>query len=259
MTVATPRVPVGNPSAATERLRLFVFHHAGGSHLPYRGWPALFPAGWDVRLLDAPGHGRLMAEPAHVDAAALADHFHDLIRPELDVPYALFGHSMGALIAYELAVRTSAARHAPPVWLGMSGRGVPRSDGGGVLRSSMADADLRRELAAMGATPAAVLDDPRMWAMFEPLIRADLRLVDSWRPDPAAAPRIPVSVFGGSQDAGVPRERLAAWAARVEHFAGLHTFPGGHFYFQPDPVPLIRRIVDDVRAARCEDRPALPH
>ncbi|MEU3723187.1 alpha/beta fold hydrolase, partial [Streptomyces sp. NPDC031705] len=217
-------------------MRLFVFHHAGGSHFLYRDWPGLFPAGWDVRLLDAPGHGRLMGQPPYVDAAALADHFLAALDSELDVPYALFGHSMGGLIAYELALRLSGAGRTPPAWLGMSGRGAPgHGSRRRVPRHLLADEDLRRELAALGGTPAEVLDHPGMWQMFEPVIRADLRLVETWRPDLSAAPRTAVSVFGGVSDPSVPHGHLAAWAGRTEHFIGMHLFEGGHFYFLPDP------------------------
>lgn len=110
-------------------LRLFVFHHAGGSHLPYRDWPGRFPAGWDVRTPDAPGHGLLMDRPAIGDALRLVDHFRTELDAELTGPYALFGHSMGGLIAYELTRRLVAEGRTPPVWLGLSARGTPRPDG----------------------------------------------------------------------------------------------------------------------------------
>jgi surfactin synthase thioesterase subunit len=82
--------------------RLFVLHHAGGSHVLYRRWAAGLPDTWDVRLLDAPGHGLLPDLPRIDDAHRLADFLLRGVESELDRPYALFGHVMGALVAYEI-------------------------------------------------------------------------------------------------------------------------------------------------------------
>ncbi|MFC8919398.1 thioesterase II family protein [Streptomyces sp. NPDC047821] len=231
-------------------LRLFVFHHAGGSHLPYRDWPGRFPAEWDVRPVDAPGRGLRADRRPIEDAGLLVEHFLTELDADLDGPYALFGHSMGGLVAYELTRRVLAEGRTPPVWLGMSARGVPRPDGEGTRRHLLPDDLLRRELAAMGGTPAAVLEEPELWEIFAPAIRGDLRLVETWRPTPDPAPLpVPLSVFGGTRDAVAPPARLAGWAERAEHFLGLHLFEGGHFYFQPDPTELTGRITADVRRA----------
>ncbi|MFF3395017.1 thioesterase II family protein [Streptomyces sp. NPDC002669] len=231
-------------------LRLFVFHHAGGSHLLYRDWPGRFPSDWEVRLVDAPGRGLLADRPAIGDAHRLVDHFLTELDAELSGPYALFGHSMGGLIAYELTRRILAEGRTPPVWLGLSARSTPRPEGDGTRRYLLDDAGLRRELAAMGGTPAAVLEDPEMWELFGPAIRGDLRLVETWRPAPDPVPLpVPLSVFGGTDDTVAPPARLSGWADRAEHFLGLHLFEGGHFYFQPDPAALTGRIAEDARRA----------
>ncbi|MFJ9033478.1 thioesterase II family protein [Streptomyces sp. NPDC102274] len=231
-------------------LRLFVFHHAGGSHLPYRDWPGRFPAGWEVRPVDAPGRGLLAERPSIGDADRLVDHFRRELDAGLEGRYALFGHSMGGLVAYELTRRLLAEGRTPPVWLGLSARGTPRPGGDGTRRHLLRDTELRRELAAMGGTPAAALEDPELWRLFGPAIRADLRLVETWRPAPDPVPLpVPLSVFGGTGDTVAPPARLAGWADRAEHFLGMHLFEGGHFYFQPDPTALTGRITEDIRRA----------
>lgn len=237
-------------------LRLFVFHHAGGSHLTYRDWPSRFPATWQVRLLDAPGRGLLADLPAIGDAHELVAWFHTELQGELDAPFALFGHSMGALIAYELT-RLLHAQGRPPLWLGLSARGVPHSGRHRTGRHLLSDAALRDELAAMGGTPADVLDDPELWEMFSPVIRGDLGLVDSWRPRPQPAPLpVPLSVYGGIHDSLVPPRHLQGWAPYSTHHLGLHLFHGGHFYFRPDPGDLIGRITGDIRTALALPTPA---
>lgn len=231
-------------------LRLFVLHHAGGSHLPYRTWPAALPGTWDVRLLDAPGHGFLLDLPQIADAGRLADFLLDSIEPELTGPYALFGHSMGALVSYEITRRIVERGLPPPVWIGLSARAAPQSAGPKSSYHQLSAAELRARLKRFGGTPDPVLDDPDLWALFDPVIRADLRLVETWRPAPGTAPLpVALSAFAGGEDHAAPPPRMAGWAEHTEHFLGLRVFDGGHFYFQDDPGPLLRQIARDAATA----------
>ncbi len=232
-------------------LRLFVLHHAGGSHLLYRHWPAELPDTWDVTLLDAPGHGLLLDQPQIADAGHLADHLLRLIGPELtDSPYALFGHSMGALLAYEIT-RRAVDRGLPlPVWIGVSARTAPQVAGPKNRYHQLPDAELRTRLKQLGGTPDAVFDDPDLWALFEPVIRADLRLVETWRPDPGTGPLpVALSAYAGGADHSASPARMTGWEEHTEHFLGLRVFDGGHFYFQDDPGPLLRQIERDATTA----------
>ncbi|MET9497731.1 thioesterase domain-containing protein [Streptomyces sp. NPDC006552] len=231
-------------------LRLFVLHHAGGSHLLYRNWPAGLPHTWDVRLLDAPGHGLYLDLPQITDAGRLADVLLDGIEPELTCPYALFGHSMGALLTYEITRRAVDRGLPPPVWAGLSARSAPQSAGPGRSYHELPDAELRTRLRLLGGTPDEVFDDPGLWDLFEPIIRADLRLVETWRPAPATRPLpVALSAFAGAADRSASPRRMAGWAAHTEHFLGLRVLDGGHFYFQDDPAPLLGLIERDATAA----------
>ncbi|MGA5417930.1 thioesterase II family protein [Streptomyces pseudogriseolus] len=231
-------------------LRLFVLHHAGGSHLPYRDWPALLPPTWDVRLLDAPGHGLLLDLPQISEAGRLADHLLRGIESELTCPYALFGHSMGGLLTYEI-VRRAVGRGLPlPVWAGVSARSAPQPARPGGGYHELPDEELRTRLKLLGGTPDGVLDDPELWDLYDPVIRADLRLVENWRPAPGAGPLpVALSAFAGALDHSASPRHMAGWAEHSEHFLGLRVFDGGHFYFQPDPRPLLRQIERDATTA----------
>ncbi|KUM99166.1 thioesterase [Streptomyces yokosukanensis] len=231
-------------------LRLFVLHHAGGSHLLYRHWPTELPDTWDVRLLDAPGHGHLLELPRITDAGRLADFLLRDIEPELTFPYAFFGHSMGALVAYEMARRVVEKGLPPPVWIGVSARSAPRPAGPGKPYREPPDAELRTRLRLLGGMPEGVLDDPELWALFDPIIRADLRLVETWSPAPGAGPLpVALSAFAGGEDHFAAPSRMAGWEGHTEHFLGLRVFDGGHFYFLDDPGPLLRQIERDATAA----------
>ncbi|WP_263163940.1 thioesterase II family protein [Streptomyces sp. SCSIO ZS0520] len=242
-------LPRPNPGAA---VRLFCFHHAGGSHLLYRGWEAHFPADWELCLLDAPGRGSLLGEPPLDSGARLVDFFHTQLTAWTDRPYALFGHSMGALIAYELTRRLVREGRRPPLWTGLSSCGAPtprspRTPG----RHEFTDPQLRDWLRTLGATPDEVLDDPWLWQTFAPVFRSDFALVDTWHTAPETAPLpVALSAFGGTEDTLVPRARLAAWARHTRRLHGPHMYSGGHFYLRRHHRSLARRITEAVTAAR---------
>lgn len=262
-----PQYPVRG--AADDGLDLYVFAHAGGSSLMYQDWAAQLPAHWRLLAQDAPGHGLRIGEPLVGEADELIEHFLDRITPGLDAataPFAFFGHSMGALIAYELTRRLTARGGPRPVWLGLSGCRAPAPaplsgavPGPGrqpaVLHDGLSDSELRLRLAALGGTPARVLDSLELWSFFAPVIRADLRLLETWHhsPDATALP-VPLSAFGGTHDAAAPPEQLARWSTCSERFLGLRLYDGGHFYFQDDPAALVTGITRDIRTALSSDR-----
>ncbi|MGW7276656.1 thioesterase II family protein [Streptomyces sp. NPDC054864] len=236
--------------AEEPQLRLFVFHHSGGSHLMYRDWLPRFPADWEVRTPDAPGRGPRDARPPLHDAGALVEHFLHELGPSLNGRFAFFGHSMGGLVAYELTRRLVEEGHRPPVWLGVSAHGALRPEGSNARRHQLSDAELRRELAQMGGTSDLVLAHEELWELFAPTIRADLRISETWRTKPLTAPLpVPLSVYGGTRDQVAPPHRLEGWAATSAHFLGPRLFEGDHFYFRGRLGEVAERIQDDVRRA----------
>lgn len=236
--------------AEEPELRLFVFHHSGGSHLMYRAWESHLPAGWELHTPDAPGRGPRDPRAALESAGALVEHLLHELDDRLTGRFAFFGHSMGGMVAYELTRRLLAAGRTPPVWLGLSARGTLPPEGDGTRRHLMSDAELRRELASMGGTPSELLDHEELWELFSPTIRADLRISETWRSEPLTVPLpVPLSVFGGTRDLVAPPHRLKGWADASEHFLGEHLFDGGHFYFQDRLAEVTGLIRHDVRRA----------
>lgn len=237
--------PVSRP-----RFRLFLLHHAGGSSAGYRPWVRHFPADWEVCLLEAPGRGRSAAEEPLRDARALARRLREGLEAELDRPFGLFGHSMGALLAYELAHLLVAEGPARPTWLGASAWSPAPGPERDRPRHLLPSERLRQGIARMGGVAVGALSDPDQWRAVEPLIRADLELVDTWRSRPDTPPlRVPLSVFGGVDDSGVPPGRLTPWSEYVEGTVDRHLLPGDHFYFVGRLADVAARIIQDVDAA----------
>src|SRR6185295_17874531 len=111
--------PLADPS-----LRVIAFHHAGGSAAMYHAMSAEMPADWELLLLDLPGRGKRYAEEPISSTPALVARVVEDVRPWLDVPFALFGHSLGAILAAEVG-RACEQLGAPPIWVGVSGRVAP--------------------------------------------------------------------------------------------------------------------------------------
>ncbi|WP_055522749.1 thioesterase domain-containing protein [Streptomyces graminilatus] len=248
----TPASPLIRPRPLSEpAARLFMFHHAGGSHLLYRGWAEHFPQDWELCLLEAPGRGHLQALPLIDDCDRLVDHFHTAIAPLLDRPFGFFGHSMGALIAYQLTRRLLRQGDPLPTWLGMSAYGAPRGEADADGRPHLMSGDeLRRWLRSVGGSPPQLLDNDAVWHKFAPVFRSDFKLVDTWAPprNPEPLP-VPLSVFGGRRDKLIGEDRLLAWRAFTTHFRGLERYEGDHFYLMNHQQPLAVAITAAMRSA----------
>jgi surfactin synthase thioesterase subunit len=231
-------------------LRLFLLHHAGGSRLLYSTWPDRFPQAWQVHALDVPGRD----DGGHsLDAVTAARRIADVTEPMTDRPYALFGHSMGAAIAFELALALRSRGRPWPVWIGLSAcTPDPRamlSDGGPLLHAS-SDRRLREHLARLGGTPSEILTEEHIWRSFAPRIRADLRLVESWQPAPPSPVPAPVTLFGGLDDPYVRPDMLGGWARVATRILGVHLYAGGHFYLVEHTEEVVERTVTDIHRVR---------
>jgi surfactin synthase thioesterase subunit len=229
-------------------VRIYLLHHAGGSRTVFRGWPRHFPAGWEVVRVEAPGRGQRAGAPLH-RLDEFVDHVLDTI-PDDGIPYAVFGHSMGALAAFALALAAHERTRPAPVWVGLSAHPGPRIAGHPELHLHRLSPDrLRTALDGLGGVPAGVLADDRVWEIVEPLIRSDLTMAETWWPPPRLLVPTPITAFCGSDDLVAPPTTAAGWAAYTQNFQGLRVFPGGHFYFKGAEAVVVESLVADVERA----------
>jgi surfactin synthase thioesterase subunit len=244
-------------------VRLVGFHHAGGSAAVYYPLHRHLPLDWDLLLLDLPGRGkRHRMSPLDRIDEVLAIVETDVRECPADAPLALFGHSYGAILAAEVA-RMLADAGREPVWLGVSGRMAPAFHAQSRHRlAELTDVELMAELFAMGGLPEQAATTPEFKERFLATVRADLRAVDSYRPDPDRMRlSCPITVFGGTSDAWAPAPTLGAWAAETTGGFRQRLFPGGHFYFLGAMFEtLATEIVTAVAAALAAQsrRPAQP-
>ncbi|WP_432138459.1 MULTISPECIES: thioesterase II family protein [unclassified Streptomyces] len=216
--------------------RLVCFPHAGGAASFFRGWPALLPADTEVLAVRYPGReDRILEEPV-TSMAELAGPVADALAALPALPTAYFGHSMGASVAYETALRQGS--QAGPRLLAVSGRAAPhRLPVFGFDDDAALLADVRRR----GGPLAPALDDPDLTELVLPALRADYGLLRRYTAE-ARAERldIPVIAYYGDADTDVPAADVVAWAdvAAPGTFTA-RAFPGDHFYLVPHAADLV--------------------
>ncbi|SCG46621.1 pyochelin biosynthetic protein PchC [Micromonospora echinaurantiaca] len=224
--------------------RLACFPHAGGSASFFRPWADELPA--DVELLAAqyPGREDRLREPPVTDLGELADRYADVLRAT-DVPLVLFGHSLGAAVGYEVARRLVTAG-APPALLVVSGRQAPFDPSRAV--HLMDDDALWADVARAGGTSRAVLESPELRALVLPVLRADYRLSETYRPSAGPPLTCPVLAVSGDADPDVDLAVLPGWGTVTTAGCEVRVFPGDHFFLQPHRRALVGEIVRRLRA-----------
>ncbi|MCZ7414350.1 thioesterase II family protein [Streptomyces sp. WMMC897] len=231
-----------DPGAA---FRLYCFPCAGGSAAMYRSWQERAPSHVEVRPVELPGHGRRLGEDPFLGLPPLVRALTEDLAGELHRPFALFGHSMGGLIAFELA-RALRERGLPqPAHLFLAATASPERKVTRTALHAASDEEVLDELRAMGGTPRELLDDRELMDLAIPTLRADYALLHTYEYREKPPLPVPFTVLGGAADTITPPTSLPGWRRHTTGGTDLRTLPGGHFFVQ-DTVP---EIMAAVRAA----------
>jgi surfactin synthase thioesterase subunit len=222
---------------------LFCLPYAGGSAAAFRQWTALLDR-LDIEVLavELPGHGRRIGESPRLDVAEIAA----ALAAAVDRPYVLFGHSLGARLAFEVCRHLRDRGSPEPVRLCVSGTPGPRLDRVGRGDSRLPDADFVTRVQRMGGTPAAVLGDPELRALFLPVVRSDFAWGDDYEYRPGPPLTCPISAFAGAADPEAPPDQVATWAAETTGPTRLHIVDGDHFFLQSHFSELADALVADL-------------
>src|SRR5882724_6229499 len=198
---------VGSPKPnGQSRLRLFCFPYAGGNSTIYRSWPDRLPPSIDVWPVHLPGRGGRLHEPAYTQLMPLVEAAAEALLPYLDKPFAFFGHSMGAMISFELS-RLLRRRRAPqPLHLSVSGRQAPQVKDWDPPTYNLPEPEFVEELRRLNGTPKGVLEHPELMQLMIPLLRADFEVCQTYSYTPEVPLDCPVTAFGGLNDQDVTRE-----------------------------------------------------
>ncbi len=238
------------------KVRLVCFPHGGGGPAAYRDWAERLPEWIEVVAVSPPGRGARHRENAIDDLTAMAESIADAIGSLDDRPLCLFGHSVGALVAGEVARELELRQGASPMRVIVSGFAAPGAaiDAPHRRWDDISDDDLLAFLADLGhAAQAEAMADPDLKAMMLSAVRADFRMAENARSLDPLSLRTPLTVFGGTEDSGVPEEGLRAWR---HHGAvdDVRLFPGGHFFTETCAPQVLEALTETLAA----DLDALP-
>ncbi|WP_316524289.1 thioesterase II family protein [Kitasatospora brasiliensis] len=235
--------PTPRPAA---RLTLYCLPHAGGGASAYRAWPTGLPEWIEVVAVQLPGRENRIRERPAIDLAALAQ---AVSADHGGAPYALFGHSNGALLAFELAHLLGESGPGP-VYLGVSGAPHPALLGARREVSRLGDRELVDWMVDQGGVPEQVSAQPELLELVLPALRADLGWLEAYRHRPRTALGCPLSAFAGETDERVPGDGLTAWSTETAAAFTARRYPGGHFYLTDGLPVLLRDMVEDLSGLR---------
>ncbi len=234
-----------NPQA---KARLFCFPHVGASAMIYRTWGSSLPEDIELIAVELPGRGRRFGESAFHSMSDLIPAMSEGLQSLLDKPFFLFGHSMGALIAYEWTFFLEQKNQKLPEAIFLSAFGAPHLPARPrKVLHRLSDEDFLEELRRLKGTPPEVLQHQELMQLLLPMIRADLEIVENYQY--ASLPRrvsSPLYALGASQDEEVELPRLEAWKDLTSSEFKMKLFEGDHFYIQNSRLQVLEYLTQEI-------------
>jgi medium-chain acyl-[acyl-carrier-protein] hydrolase len=231
-------------------VRLVCLPFAGGSATLYRTWQSMLPDFIEVWPVELPGRGKRLAIPPFRCMSSLIAALESEVLYKLDSSFALFGHSMGSLIAFELARSAESKLGISPVHLFIAGRRAPYLPRFGRLTYALPDDEFVAELRRMRGTPEALLDDRTALQLFLPMLRADFELVQTYKFVDAAPLTCPVTVLGGVHDQTTPKRDLEGWMTQTTGRCSIRMVRGDHFFLSDSQEDILTIVAQELSATR---------
>lgn len=236
----SPWIAYAKPNGEAS-LRLFCFPHAGGGAGAYRTWVAALAPEIEVLPVQLPGRETRFLERPYETIEALLDGLMVALRPLLNKPFAFLGHSLGALVAFELARRLR-SEGLVPEQLFVSGYGAPHLPVKLPPMHHLDDSQFAAALQELDTVPTAVLENEELLGLLLPMLRADFAVYERYKFQAGPPLDCPIVMLGGESDPLVSPEMLAAWTEHSVALGQMHLFPGDHFYLQGQETAVLRVI-----------------
>lgn len=232
--------------ADPRKLNIFFFPYAGAGTQYFRQWQAHLPPHVGCYLVHLPGHERRIDEPSFDRMEPLMQALSGVILPQLDLPFVFFGHSMGALLSFELTRELRRKRCPLPRRLFVSACSAPQIKDWHAPTHTLSDAAFLQKIDDL-TLPAAIRADPNLLQTFLPVIRSDFALCETYHYLSEPPLECPISVCGGIEDGYVSYEDLVAWNQQTTAPCSLRMFPGGHLFLHGAYELLVQAISQDLQ------------
>jgi surfactin synthase thioesterase subunit len=219
------------PGASDPQVRLFCFPFAGGSPPVFAGWGALTKPEIEVWAAQPRGRAMRFREAPCRSVAEMVEDYLSVLRFNLDMPFAFYGHSLGGLVAFELTRQLEAEGLAAPEHL-FIGASVPPSLGliHPEIHHLVDDQFVSAIQERYAGIPSAVLNEPELMELFLPVLKADFAAYERYRFVEESPVNCPITAFAGDEDPGISPQILANWSRHTQGEFRLHTVPGDHFF-----------------------------
>lgn len=240
-TIANPWIPYSKPNY-NSNFRLFCFPYAGAGASIFCPWTAQLAPDIEVIPVQLPGRENRLSEPPFTDISSLIKALSDPLLPYCDRPFALFGHSVGALVAFEFARYLRRHDYPQPIHLFVSGREAPHLGASSSPIHQLPDPEFIAELCRYNGMPDTLLQNSELMELFLPILRADLAINEVYAYSSETPFDYPISAFGGLDDGEATQEGMEGWRQETRQEFTLMMVPGDHFFIKSQPFAILSSI-----------------
>jgi medium-chain acyl-[acyl-carrier-protein] hydrolase len=223
-------------------LRFFCLPYAGGGAPIFHSWPEALPKTIETCVIQLPGRGPRLMEKPYRRMDSLVSVLATAIEPLLDKPFAIFGHSMGAWIGFELARRVRRNCGLEPRHLFASGASAPHLPQRELPLHALPEKEFVARLRKVNGTPREILESDELMRLITPTMRADFAICETYTYVRRPPLNCPITAFGGSQDKRLRKGDIEAWRNETQGPFGVQMFPGDHFFIHKSTQPILRLL-----------------
>jgi surfactin synthase thioesterase subunit len=227
-----------------KKIKLFCFPYAGGSSAVFNKWRHFLDKKIEMAAVELAGRGRRIYDPLYDSIQEAVEDVYKMINGRLDgTPYAIFGHSMGGIIAYELAQKIRALKQPLPVHVFFSGRGAPHIPGkNDKMFHQMPDDDFKKEIIELGGTPREFFEHPELIDALLPMLRSDFKIAETYeKPRDVTPLDCDITIFIGKEEE-VTAEQMHGWKDHSKNRCTIHYFDGEHFFINEKREKIVKII-----------------
>ena len=221
-------------------IRLFCFSYAGGGASVFSSWSSCLPCFVEVCAVELPGRESLFKETPFTSLSLLIDSVLYSLNGAMDLPFVLFGHSMGALLAFELARELRRQGGPEPATLFVSAHRAPHLPDPHPPVAELSDLELIADLQRLQGTPPEALENRELMLLLLPLLRADFALCENYQYQTDGPLDYPIVAFGGLDDSEIEQAEILAWGEHTDNIFQIKMLPGNHFFIHTAKESMLK-------------------